>query len=249
MFAFRAGAMQKPRCAGRRPAWLRPDRGRLRSRRRMVDAREALRLRAGDAGAAARQQRQHLLQLVQSGRHRARRRRGRSIRQMIAQMVAEHGIDPRRIFITGLSAGGGMTSVMLATYPEVFAAGAVIAGLALRHRQQCARSAERHDSFAVAPGARTRRSRAPGLEPSAGHGRRCRCGMAAPTAPSIPAMPTRSSSSGSICTACRAAPMAEDEVDGYPRQVWWNKDGETVVESYTITDMAHGTPLGARRQR
>jgi feruloyl esterase len=38
--------------------------------------------------------------------------------------------------------------------------------------------------------------------------------------------------------------MAEGTVDGYPRQVWWNADGETVVESYTITDMAHGTPLG-----
>jgi hypothetical protein len=33
-------------------------------------------------------------------------------------------------------------------------------------------------------------------------------------------------------------------VDGYPRQIWWNTDGETLVESYTITDMAHGTPLG-----
>jgi hypothetical protein len=26
--------------------------------------------------------------------------------------------------------------------------------------------------------------------------------------------------------------------------VWWNSDGETIIESYTITDMAHGTPLG-----
>jgi hypothetical protein len=26
--------------------------------------------------------------------------------------------------------------------------------------------------------------------------------------------------------------------------VWWNADGETMVESFTITDMAHGTPLG-----
>src|SRR6266436_346790 len=52
-----------------------------------------------------------------------------SIRQMIARMVADHGIDRRRIYVTGLSAGGAMTSVMLATYPEVFAAGAVIAGL------------------------------------------------------------------------------------------------------------------------
>jgi hypothetical protein len=41
-----------------------------------------------------------------------------------------------------------------------------------------------------------------------------------------------------------AAPMSETIVDGYPRQIWWNADGETIVESYTITDMAHGTPLG-----
>jgi hypothetical protein len=38
--------------------------------------------------------------------------------------------------------------------------------------------------------------------------------------------------------------MSEGTVDGYPRQVWWNADGETIIESYTITDMAHGTPLG-----
>ena len=40
------------------------------------------------------------------------------------------------------------------------------------------------------------------------------------------------------------APMSVADVDGYPRQVWWNADGETIVESYTITDMAHGTPIG-----
>jgi len=39
-------------------------------------------------------------------------------------------------------------------------------------------------------------------------------------------------------------PMAQSTVDGYPRALWWNADGETLVESYTITDMAHGTPLG-----
>jgi hypothetical protein len=38
--------------------------------------------------------------------------------------------------------------------------------------------------------------------------------------------------------------MSEGTVDGYPRQVWWNAEGETILESYTITDMAHGTPLG-----
>ncbi len=52
-----------------------------------------------------------------------------SIRQMIETMVAAHGVDRRRVFITGLSAGGAMTSVMLATYPDVFAGGAIIAGV------------------------------------------------------------------------------------------------------------------------
>jgi feruloyl esterase len=48
---------------------------------------------------------------------------------MLDQMVEEHGIDKRRIFIVGLSAGGAMAAAMLAAYPEVFAGGAVIAGL------------------------------------------------------------------------------------------------------------------------
>ncbi len=52
-----------------------------------------------------------------------------SIRAMVEQMLRTHPIDPRRVFITGLSAGGAMTAAMLATAPELFAAGAIIAGL------------------------------------------------------------------------------------------------------------------------
>jgi poly(hydroxyalkanoate) depolymerase family esterase len=52
-----------------------------------------------------------------------------SIRTMIERMAEDLDIDRDRIFVTGLSAGGAMANVMLAAYPEVFAAGAVIAGL------------------------------------------------------------------------------------------------------------------------
>src|SRR5687767_9519783 len=61
----------------------------------------------------------------------ARRGRGEaaSISQMVQYVAARYRLDRSRIFITGLSAGGAMTSVMLACYPELFAGGAVIAGL------------------------------------------------------------------------------------------------------------------------
>jgi poly(hydroxyalkanoate) depolymerase family esterase len=52
-----------------------------------------------------------------------------SIAAMIRTVVQTHRLDARRVFITGLSAGGAMTSVMLATYPDLFAGGAIVAGL------------------------------------------------------------------------------------------------------------------------
>jgi feruloyl esterase len=52
-----------------------------------------------------------------------------SIRQMIECMLADGQLDRTKVFVTGLSAGGAMTNVMLAAYPEVFAGGAPIAGL------------------------------------------------------------------------------------------------------------------------
>ncbi|HYZ32960.1 MAG TPA: PHB depolymerase family esterase, partial [Crenalkalicoccus sp.] len=52
-----------------------------------------------------------------------------SIAEAVRYLVARHGLDRRRVFVTGLSAGGGMASALLATYPELFAAGAIIAGL------------------------------------------------------------------------------------------------------------------------
>lgn len=63
-----------------------------------------------------------------------RRARGQgeaaSIQSMVAHLTQAYGVDPTRIFITGFSAGGAMSAALLAAYPDVFAAGAVIAGLA-----------------------------------------------------------------------------------------------------------------------
>lgn len=52
-----------------------------------------------------------------------------SIRQMVDHTLGSLAADPDRVYVTGLSAGGAMTASLLAAYPDVFAGGAVIAGV------------------------------------------------------------------------------------------------------------------------
>lgn len=52
-----------------------------------------------------------------------------SIQQMVTTLTDRLSLDETSVYVTGMSAGGGMTSALLALYPETFQAGAIMSGM------------------------------------------------------------------------------------------------------------------------
>jgi len=166
-----------------------------------------------------------------------------SIRQMVEKTIGAHGIDRGQVFITGLSAGGAMAATMLATYPEVFAAGAIIAGLPYGAAASVQQAFESMFQGRARPakewGDNVRRASAhegPWPRVSIWHGDR--------DATVKPVNADGLVAQWRDVHGIDAAPV-EDKVDGYPRKVW-RRHGADLIESYTITGMAHGTPLATK---
>lgn len=167
-----------------------------------------------------------------------------SIRQMIESMVAAHDIDPQRIFITGLSAGGAMAAAMLATYPEVFAGGGIIAGLA-------------YGSATTVPEA---------FDRMRGHGGPSINGLqqlladASPHKGPWPRISIWQGSADQTVSASNAdaivaqwrvvhglekAPTVSEKDGIRTRVAWCDEIGQTKIEMNTIAGMGHGAPIGS----
>jgi len=52
-----------------------------------------------------------------------------SVKEMVDKAIATHGIDPARVFVAGFSAGAAQSLIMAATWPDVFAGAASLAGI------------------------------------------------------------------------------------------------------------------------
>ena len=175
----------------------------------------------------------------------ARRDRGEaaSIRRMVAAMIDRHRLDPCRIFVTGLSAGGAMAAVMLATYPDVFAGGAVIAGLPFGTANSVPEALDRMrgngmpaatDLVDLATAA-SRGDGGPHPSLSVWHG------TADATVSSANADALIAQWAGLHGLA--SSPDRIELVEGQRRSVWHDAGGASVIERFDIAGLGHGTPL------
>lgn len=167
-----------------------------------------------------------------------------SIREMIATMIAAHDVDPSRIFINGLSAGGAMTAVMLATYPEVFAGGAILGGLPYGTATGVVQALDRMrghnipDDAALGTLVRAASSHH-GAWPtlSIWHG------DADTTVDQANADAILAQWRGLMGVAVQPDVEAQDGDLAY--RGWRSADGRIVIEDHRIHGMGHGTPIAA----
>ena len=165
-----------------------------------------------------------------------------SIRQMIDRMVADHGLDRDRVYVTGLSAGGAMASAMLAAYPEMFAGGAIVAGLPYGAARSVA------EAFDAMFQPRSRAPRAWGdlvraASPHAGPWPKVSVWHGDADATVVPRNADETVKQWLDVHGLDAVPSSERTAGTHTHRVWRNAAGEEVVELHTVTGMAHGVAV------
>jgi poly(hydroxyalkanoate) depolymerase family esterase len=183
-----------------------------------------------------------------------------SIAAVVRDVVGSAGpwtIDPRRVFVAGLSAGGAMAAILAATYPDLFAAVAVHSGLAYGSAKNVG------DAFAAM---------AQGNANAADHGRAAHVAMGAFSRP-VPSIVVHGMADGTVApvnadqvleqsmTANRLAAPDMGELDparpsstssgrvggghAYTRSRWTDRRGALVHELLKVEGLGHAWSGGA----
>lgn len=172
--------------------------------------------------------------------------RGQGEAASIAQMVAFVGLTTGQgrggAFVTGLSAGGAMTSVMLAAYPDLFLGGAVIAGL----------------PYGVAQGVPDAMRAMSRPDPRADGDLADLVRRAGPATKLLPSLSIWHGEADMVVNVANAGDLARQRaaLEGLRRQpdaivttgrttrsVWRNAGGEARVELNLVRGLGHGVPL------
>ena len=159
-------------------------------------------------------------------------------------IIADYDIDPARVFVAGLSAGGAMAAVMGATYPDLFAAVGIHSGLPYRS------AVDLPSAFAAMRGDAGPRGRRPWKARAAEDSPRIRTIVFHGDADNI----VHPSNAANMVAAERAGESVERAetrhaaVRAHTRTVTRDKTGAVVVEQWLIHGSGHawsgGSPDG-----
>ena len=165
-----------------------------------------------------------------------------SIRAMVLQMVTTQRLDARRVFITGLSAGGAMTAAMLATAPGLFAGGAIIAGLPYGAATSVPQA------FSAMGQPRRRPAREWGdlvraASPHSGPWPAVQIWQGDADTTVNPGNADELAKQWADVMGLPEAPTAHDTIDGARHEAWL-LGGRPVLEVWRVPGLGHGTPVG-----
>lgn len=175
-----------------------------------------------------------------------------SIRQMVAVAKRSFTGGKRRTFVVGLSAGGSMAAACLAAYPEMFAAGAVIAGLpvgaASNLPSAMGRMAHAGSDLGPAQWALAARASAPG---HTGRYPRLSVWHGGADRSVDPANAENLVAQWRGLSDLDAVPSLDETRPGGTRHRAWGTPARRAIEWWTVPGMAHGYPIeaGSRSDR
>jgi len=144
------------------------------------------------------------------------------------QVMTTHRVDPGRVFVAGLSAGGAMAAVLAATYPDLYAAAGIHSGLV---------AGAAHDVSSAYAAMRQ--------GPAAGDR------AAGASAPLIVFQGDRDSTVAPANAAALLGPWSDTtkpevvQGDGWTRRVWRDRDGKVVAEWWAVHRLGHAWSGGS----
>ena len=159
-----------------------------------------------------------------------------SIKQMVDTMKSSHSIDATKVFATGFSAGGHMTSAMLAAYPDVFAAGHVYAGGAYHCTASSTADCGTAPNNTPQQWGDTVRAQNPGYP---GPWPRVLVGQGDQDTLNDPAWMQEIVDQWTNVHGIDQTADVSDTIKGYPHKVYKDAGGASKVETLSLTGLAH----------
>jgi poly(hydroxyalkanoate) depolymerase family esterase len=172
-----------------------------------------------------------------------------SIRSMVEQACQTYQCDKTKVFVVGLSAGGAMAAALMAAYPDLIGAGAVVAGLPVGCARSMTEALGRMAQAGPRSGAGDWGDRARKVGPAGFKGPWPRLSVWHGTADKAV-----DPENGELLVqqwislhGLSDVPTQDLAFADRSRQRTWRTKSNTVVEWWTIPGLEHGYPVGESR--